>query len=703
MRLSSRTCPCLLLLVLISPGPHVSPVSWSWWQTGTGSKPVELEAAQDLQRSKELQAEKLHRTRDLSQGFAERHDLEVALHHDLTDVESAGFSGYLAMDIAVSGPDVFLLVQGTGEREDQILRFRKDGDGTILAKHPIGRNFARAIDYADDHLWVLSGRSSAFLRRFDPEGQEQASMGRPADLPAGKLYGLAVDGGTVYTSCASASDSTIVRFRAARDFYAPKAKGGLERLPPVVGGGVEQLHTAPGRIYSLTHADGVLYAYRKHFDTYASHWLLAYDLHKRQHQTLHFLHSHAWGLASDGSKLFYMRRRSVDGQTRAAVASFAAFPAEGVVVGRPLKKRVTLFYHLRNATQNPYHARIWVPKPTTRSFQKVTDLDIAPAPSAVETDEFGNDWLRFEWKNRTPDVTVRLSFTQVSVDAAFTLSRTYVHDADDVPRELRDLYTKPTTCFDHEHPYVQLAWMLYTKREQPAPAPSAPLLEQLIFLRDFTNTAIDVQYDDDGNSIATGGQSRASHYFESGAGRCYAHTLGFGAIARRQGIPTRAIGGLIVERSPDDQLYEDRSKWAVAGAVHTWNEVWFPGVGWCDIDSVADENDKKKLEGEAPYTFNYFAFHRRKYALTFQGSYDGLNYPPRDYDATQPTVFTERGWLKRWRWVSADSKNKAQVKLEINLEVSDLADGRVPGAVQVERARVLTPNAPVEAVGGGVR
>jgi hypothetical protein len=232
------------------------------------------------------------------------------------------------------------------------------------------------------------------------------------------------------------------------------------------------------------------------------------------------------------------------------------------------------------------------------------------------------------------------------VDAAYTLELLYSRNYK-FPVTITPLYTKPTACFDYLNPPIPRAKGNFINKN---------LLSKIISIRDYVNDKITVQG-------ATGPQTQASYFFSYWVGRCYAHTLCFAAIARMMKIPTRAIGGININRKP----WRSSNDLPVTGGdVHTWNQVYLPKIGWIDIDTVSDDNDTNNN-----HTFNYVGYHRNSYYLTFEGNYDELNYG-KDYDRSKDKVFTKRSWLKRYYWSSLDRNNKASnVKVKTKIKIDE--------------------------------
>jgi hypothetical protein len=373
-------------------------------------------------------------------------------------------------------------------------------------------------------------------------------------------------------------------------------------------------------------------------------------LNRKKITKKHFLNSRAWGLAIDGDTMYAMRRRTSGGKTTAIIYTFSVGTRRNsnIVFGMHVKKRITLTYPITNENLNPFKIDLWIPYPSSRKFQKIYNVMVKTTPNAsraIEQDAFGNKWIHMHWTRLKKGAKAVVKFDIQRVSAAYTLKIPYLRNYR-YPRTITPLYTKPTACFDYFNPPIPGAKRNFKNKN---------LLSKIISIRDYVNDKITVHG-------ATGEQTKASYFFSKGKGRCYAHTLCFAAIARMMKIPTRAIGGISINRKPG----RSGNELPVTGDhVHTWNQVYLPKIGWIDIDSVSDDDDT-----DNNHSFNYFGYHSSGCYLTFEGNYDELNYG-KNYNISKDKVFTERGWWnKRYYWSSLDPNNKAsKVKVGIKIKI----------------------------------
>jgi transglutaminase-like putative cysteine protease len=555
---------------------------------------------------------------------------DFVLSKNLTNFETTPINNGYLMDIAAKGSSIFLLVQNYYENGDDAILIINRFSGKIENTLNIDDHNATAINTSGNYIWILSRSLAHFLRKVTFSGNLVQTIAVNSK-PSGAHYGLAIQGNNFFVSSTENNTSKVYQFDGGNTF--------------------QEIFNTEEKIYSLLYYKKKLYAYQNNFDKYANHWLIIYDLNKKKIKKKHFLNSRAWGLATDGEAMYAMARRISGGKTTAIIYTFTVGSRRNsnIVFGRHVKKRITLTYLIKNENSNPFKIDLWIPYPSNRKFQKIYNVNVNLTPNAsrgIEQDAFGNKWIHMHWTKLKTGAKAVVKFDIRRVSAAYTLNIPYLRNYR-YPRSITYLYTKPTACFDYLNPPIPGAKGNFKNKN---------LLAKTISIRDYVNDKITVHGPSDEHT------TQASVFFSVGEGRCYAHTLCFAAIARMLKIPTRAIGGIIINRKP---LRSGNELPVTGNHVHTWNQVYLPNIGWIDIDSVSDDDDT-----DNNHTFNYFGYHSSGCYLTFEGNYDKLNYG-KDYDKSKDKVFTERGWWnKRYYWSSLDPNNKAsKVKVGIKIKI----------------------------------
>jgi len=501
-----------------------------------------------------------------------------------------------AMDVARTADAFWILVQG--EEGDRLIELAAQ-ERKVRKRHKLKGGGAAGVVATPEGLWVLARNGKRSLRLLDTKGAVQRTV--KASFPAGKLYGLAWDGERFYTSAYAEKRSTIYSFDATAKRF-------------------ERCFEVKGKVYALTWSAGNLLAYRRGGSVYSKHWLYVAPGAKDP-KRMRFLEAETWGLCSYQDRPYLLERRP---KGRARLSRFALRDKEGLVLGFAQRDRVEYGWTYSNANENAYDLDVWLPVPATRRFQEVEGVEFSPAPKARVRDAYGNEWAHFRFEGQSKGSTAKVEFVLMRVAAAQTLDAPARHSLDEAARAL---YTKPTKCFDYTHPSL-------SKGKRPKLKKGS--LRSLLALRNYVNDRLKV----DGKS---GPERTASDFLSKGVGRCYAHTLSFAAFARKDGLPSRAVGGVKLPTKRGQRVVVDGDQ------VHTWNQVYLPAHGWAEIDAEADDDPQGK------HSLGRFGYHANKWFLTFEGNFDALDHKQ---------VFTERTWIGTASWRSKDKKNKAQLTRE---------------------------------------
>jgi transglutaminase-like putative cysteine protease len=380
----------------------------------------------------------------------------------------------------------------------------------------------------------------------------------------------------------------------------------------------------------MTVHQGLLWIVQQDSDSFGHYWLHVVDMGSFAGRKLRFLHQDVWGLGSDGAQMYSMARESKG--FVAEVSPFAPIPEQGIVLGNPLRQEFVLTYTFVKKSGGTYNLDAYTPYPSDMPFQHVFDIKVSPAPTETLVDTFGNRWMHFKLRAQNKSAAITLRFGIETMAAAFTLRTS--KDAKGLDQAAEQLYTKATSAFDYRDPAFAKVTMAHT---------GADAVARITDIHDFVNDALRVVG-------PSGPETSASEFLTKGIGRCYAHTLVFAAIARRDGLATRAVGGIALKAVDVP---------AADPAVHTWDQVYLPGSGWMDVDVVADQTESGK-----PARHEMIGYHRNACFLTFQGNYDKFN---------GKDLFAERNWYMHRTYESVDKKNPVELTGgQITSQVSDL-------------------------------
>ncbi|MCB1173927.1 MAG: transglutaminase domain-containing protein [Leptospiraceae bacterium] len=521
---------------------------------------------------------------------------------DFRDPERLFYSAALpegyAMDIAFHQHQLIVALQGKNRQKDQLIFLRTNG--SILKSTDLPAASLAAIDSWQDNLYILNRVQSRLIQQINPAGQVLQTWQSPSRI-AGKLYGLAVQQNAFYTSSYQDGISTVWRMDRVSGPLKPRA-----------------IYQVPAKIHALQLRENTLVLAGQTDQENQLHLL---DLNGRKQSVLRMPPYTNMGLALRENRLWAMNQ--YHGAVR--LFPFSVDAAQGVVTGGPLVRDVQIRVRFVNHNTNPYQLDYWVPRPVTGELQEINNVSISPPPASLLTDAEQNEWAHIQLPASRSVNEVQISFQIRSLSRVWTLDPSIKLADGSIPSAIRTWHTRVTSAFDYDAPIV--------KKIIGGLPNQGSYTDQLLSIQDKVNDLLTV-------NGPSGPEKQASLFLEKGEGRCYAHTLGVAAVARGARIPMRAIGGLNISQSAE--AVEDSS-------VHTWNQFWYPGQGWVDMDSVAD--DAKNGQ----HSSDHFAYHPAHYWITFRGAYDRIDYQ---------SSLANRGWYGIYRWQSIDPKNKARVKKE---------------------------------------
>jgi transglutaminase-like putative cysteine protease len=495
--------------------------------------------------------------------------------------------------IAIQGENLYLLVKNFNLITDAIFVIRRD-TGRIRAIWGIGRLSAEAIASDSRSIWILSGSKEYFLRRLSPQGVGVENIGLRS-LPEGDINGLAFARGSFMFTVHSKQGTDIYAFNPA-------------------AGTPSRLFSFGGIIPAIAFFRGSLIACQQDFDTYAGRWLLVINLKTGLKNKMNFIDAEPLGFAATEKHVFMMERRSGG----ACVYPMIVLPSKGLILANPAVRRLEITFPLISRRPNPFDADLWIPYPMNRRFQNVRRIAVEPDPRETVTDKYGNRWAHISWRRARGGVRAVLRFDMLTCAAAYTLDKGYTAVSKDIPGEIRKDFLQETQHFDTSNYVVRS----HSTRIQA----DGPYVARILAVRDYIDKAVSYR----GNEPRW---SKASECLFKGRGDAYGKTLGFVALARFLGIPARAAGGLLVDRHPYGQDEESS----------VWDQVYFPGAGWIDINA-----DDRKL-GSASGSF---ACRTNRYFITFEGDFDKVDYT---------RVFTGTDWRVAYKWSSADTRKEADV------------------------------------------
>jgi transglutaminase-like putative cysteine protease len=199
---------------------------------------------------------------------------------------------------------------------------------------------------------------------------------------------------------------------------------------------------------------------------------------------------------------------------------------------------------------------LWVALVTSRPpYQEVLDSQVQPSVFEVVTDEYGNQYARFEFEDVSPGGSVETTLTyQVRVNEL-------VHELSHCHGEMPSLYLLSETYVESDHPFIQaLAGEVSGGHDS--------LCQRLKALYDYVVDHITY-------SSYEAGDRGAMWALDHGSGDCTEFADALLALSRASGIPARFLEG--VTHREGDRADPSQIK-------HDWVEAYLPGYGWVPLD-----------------------------------------------------------------------------------------------------------------------
>ena len=480
-------------------------------------------------------------------------------------------------DASVIGNKIFLLVKNFNLISDAIFTIRSD-NGKIQSIWGIGKHDAQSMACDGSLLWILSKSNRYFLRKLTLDGKPAGDV-TCLVLPEGTYRGLTIAGGSMFFVACQSDGSRIYRFNPSTC-------------------GIAEIYASHGGIHAMAFREGFIIAYLREFDTYAEDWLLVLDANGALKNKIRFVERMPLSFSSDGRRLYMLEQHN----SEARLLPIAIVNNTGSVLADPRLNRVEITYNVTGRAGRRFSGTLWMPYPMNRQYQNVRRVSISPQPREITVDRYGNRWAAVQWEHASGTVKAVLTFDVLTAARAETIRRGIALNEAEVPDTIRETSCRETEAFNLSH-YV-------VKSHATRLIPEGPWLSRVLAIRDYVNAAVRHSYFDDR-------WGKASDYLYKGRGDDYGHTVAFIALARRMGMPARAVGGIMLDR-------ERREFSPLDG--ESWSQVYLPGTGWIDLGFPRGDGDVRMRFSSRP----------SRCVVLFEGDFDRCDYA---------NVFAEKGWL----------------------------------------------------------
>ncbi len=208
-------------------------------------------------------------------------------------------------------------------------------------------------------------------------------------------------------------------------------------------------------------------------------------------------------------------------------------------------------------------AHIAVPEATDRQ-KLLGPIRWYPQPTAMERDQWGGQFARFEFSDVPAGGTVE---ARMCVDVQMRHKRTAIYPEqvqglEAIPEQIKQQYLGDGNKYQLEHPHLK-ELVDSTLEGETNPWWMARKLAHAVGQR--------MSYE------MTGGWEPAPVVLQRGSGSCSEYSFAFLALCRVAGLPARYAGASVV-RTEDGSSDEP---------AHRWAQVYLPPFGWIDWDVQA--------------------------------------------------------------------------------------------------------------------
>lgn len=269
----------------------------------------------------------------------------------------------------------------------------------------------------------------------------------------------------------------------------------------------------------------------------------------------------------------------------------------------------TVFYDITQSItlvnegpMQPEKHNIWVALISNQTpYQEVISREIRPANYVIVSDEYGNQYAEFDFKDLEPGRSAQIN---VSYEVAIN---ELTFDLADCKGDLPDEFNQPELHIESNNPQI-------VSLAEKLSYPDQAVCEQVRTFYDYIGNNLVYSYNgEDWGAQATLGKMGAD---------CTEYSSLLIALSRASGIPARYVEGL---------LYLDESDSNEARQEHAWVEVFFPGNGWTPIDPTLGRSTLTREKHFARYTPNHIVVTNGRNPSTLRGaSYWSHLYWPGD-------------------------------------------------------------------------
>lgn len=207
---------------------------------------------------------------------------------------------------------------------------------------------------------------------------------------------------------------------------------------------------------------------------------------------------------------------------------------------------------------------------TVKQDIKGFNLTFSPEPTVktTKTDKRGAWMIVATWQNPPESIDVSMNFEASNLTELKKITTDAVYPVEKIPSDALD-YLKPTKLIQSDDPRI-----LRIARELTEDAST-----EFDAVQHIISWVVDhVRY------VTPPQAYDALYSLESGMGNCQNYSHLSAALMRAAGIPVRIINGITLKKPYDVNNRKGVLTLRMGQGRHSWNEVWFPDLGWVPFD-----------------------------------------------------------------------------------------------------------------------
>ncbi len=500
--------------------------------------------------------------------------------------------------------------------------------GRVVGSFPGPYEHPSGLAFDGQDLWVADLAADRIYRIDRSTGQVLGSFPSPGGAPTGLAWDGThlwcsdneldaifkldpADGRILDTLRISTTAPRGLTFKDGKLYYQDSGARKIFCWDPDSGKFVDEFTSPSGYNRGLTW-DG---RYFWSVDRKLNEFYQIDPVHKKVVTILRAPGSYSYGLAWDGQ---YLWNADYDGNR---IYKISLSGDELYARYDSLEYTVRYTVVTRNSSSSRMYLRSYFAVPSDGLFQTLlSDVRFSRPPKEMVVDSYGQTVAVYvDTLQGGATVTLQWQVNARSYTGRFLFLPDRVGDANEIPPEILDVYTRDGQRYQIHDPVIQDA-------VREALGDETNYYWKVRRLHDYVISHIEYERD---NRWAP-----APECLQTGKGSCSEYTFTFVALCRAAGIPARYEAGGHIR---SDLPYEDT-------VFHRWAQVYFPRVGWVPIDPTWD--DKSYPANQARY---FGGYSRSAFATTRGGG--GSEYLGWSYNVRQSSSGGARSSSKKFQFL----------------------------------------------------